>query len=243
MQTVVITGATSGIGLATTKKFLQNGWQVMLVARNATKGAQVVADLTQDFDEKLIGFVAADVSKEADTKKMAKATLERFGGIDALVNDAGIVVHGKVHEISADDWAKVFDINVKGSYLAAKAVLPTMLDQRHGAIVNISSVSGMVAYNATKGAIINMTRAMAIDYGEDQIRVNSVAPGPTNTPMFPQDMKGTFAKNSPLNRIVEPEEVANAVYFLSTDEASAITGETLPVTAGFEISTGQPKQV
>ena len=102
---------------------------------------------------------------------------------------------------------------------------------------------GMVAYNATKGAIINMTRAMAIDYGEDQIRVNSVAPGPTNTPMFPQDMKGTFAKNSPLNRIVEPEEVANAVYFLSTDEASAITGETLPVTAGFEISTGQPKQV
>lgn len=224
MQTVVITGATSGIGLATTKKFLQNGWQVMLVARNATKGAQVVADLTQDFDEKLIGFVAADVSKEADTKEMAKATLERFGGIDALVNDAGIVVHGKVHEISADDWAKVFDINVKGSYLAAKAVLPTMLDQRHG-------------------AIINMTRAMAIDYGEDQIRVNSVAPGPTNTPMFPQDMKGTFAKNSPLNRIVEPEEVANAVYFLSTDEASAITGETLPVTAGFEISTGQPKQV
>ncbi|MEK1348896.1 SDR family oxidoreductase [Limosilactobacillus fermentum] len=249
MQTVVITGATSGIGLATTKKFLQNGWQVMLVARNATKGAQVVADLTQDFDEKLIGFVAADVSKEAYTKEMAKATLERFGGIDALVNDAGIVVHGKVHEISADDWAKVFDINVKGSYLAAKAVLPTMLDQRHGAIVNISSVSGMggdygmVAYNATKGAIINMTRAMAIDYGEDQIRVNSVAPGPTNTPMFPQDMKGTFAKNSPLNRIVEPEEVANAVYFLSTDEASAITGETLPVTAGFEISTGQPKQV
>ncbi len=88
---------------------------------------------------------------------MAKATLKRFGGIDALVNDAGIVVHGKVHEISADDWARVFDINVKGSYLAAKAVLPTMLDQRHGAIVNISSVSGMggdygmVAYNATKG--------------------------------------------------------------------------------------------
>ena len=172
-------------------------------------------------------------------------TLSKFKTVDAIINNAGIVIHGEVHETSEEDWDKIFDVDVKGTFLVSKAFLPTMIEQDHGSIVNISSVSGMagdramVAYNAAKGAIINMTRAMAIDYGKNNIRVNVVAPGPTNTPLFHQD-KQKFAKNSPLNRIVEPEEVAAAIYFVASPAASAITGEVIPVTAGFEISTGQP---
>ena len=101
----------------------------------------------------------------------------------------------------------------------------------------------MTAYNASKAAIVNMTRSMALSYGKYGIRVNCVAPGPTNTSMFPQELKKVFSKNSPLERIVEPDEIAKAVFFMATDASSATTGETIPVTAGFEISTGQPKMI
>lgn len=118
-----------------------------------------------------------------------------------------------------------------------------MMEAHKGTIINISSVSGlagdygMTAYNASKATIVNMTRAM--DYGKYGIRVNNVAPGPTNTSMFPQEMKEIFSQNSPLGRIVEPEEIAKTVYFMSTDDSSPITDETIPITAGFELSTGQ----
>lgn len=246
MQTVVITGGTSGIGLATTKLFLQNHWQVMMVARNREKGQKVQTELAAQYPHQ-VEFFAADVSSPDEVNALHVATTKRFGTVNALVNDAGMVVQGKLHKVNEADWDRVFDVNVKGTYLVSKAFLPNMIAQREGSIVNISSVSGMggdyamVAYNATKGAVINMTRAMAMDYGENGIRVNTVAPGPTNTPMFPQNMKKRFAENSPLGRIVEPEEVASAIYFVTSPAAKAITGEVIPVTAGFEISTGQPK--
>ncbi|WP_420214282.1 SDR family oxidoreductase [Limosilactobacillus mucosae] len=118
----------------------------------------------------------------------------------------------------------------------------TKLFLQNGWQVMMAGDYAMTAYNATKGAIINMTRAMAMDYGPLGIRVNSVSPGPTNTAMFHQTMKERFSQNSPLQRIVEPSEVAAAIYFMSTEASSAITGENIPVTAGFEIGTGQPKQ-
>lgn len=121
----------------------------------------------------------------------------------------------------ADNWDSIFDTNVKGSFLVSKAFLPEMMEARKGAIVNITSVSGMFG-----------------DYGKYGIRVNNVAPGSTDTSMFPQEMKSAFSKNSPLGRIVEPDEVAKVVFFMSTDDSSAITRETIPVTAGLEISTG-----
>lgn len=245
MQTVVITGGTSGIGLATADLFLKNGWNAALIGRDAEKGAAVEAQLGQKYSPAQVAFVQADISKAADVKKAQQTILKKFTTVDALVNNAGIVIHGELHETSEQDWDRIFAVDVKGTYLVSKAFLPTMINQNHGSIVNISSVSGMagdramVAYNAAKGAIINMTRAMAIDYGKNNIRVNVVAPGPTNTPLFHQD-KQKFAQNSPLNRIVEPEEVAAAIYFVASPAASAITGETIPVTVGFEISTGQP---
>lgn len=245
MQTVVITGGTSGIGLATAEIFLKHDWNAVLIGRDAQKGTAVADQLGQKYSPSRVIFVQADISNPADVENAKQTILNRFTAIDALVNNAGIVIHGKLHETSEEDWDRIFAVDVKGTYLVSKAFLPTMINQQGGSIVNISSVSGlagdraMVAYNAAKGAIINMTRAMAIDYGADHIRVNVVAPGPTNTPLFHQD-KQKFAKNSPLNRIVEPAEVAAAIYFVASPAASAITGETIPVTAGFEISTGQP---
>lgn len=245
MQTVVISGGTSGIGLATADIFLKNGWNTVLIGRDTEKGMQVKQQLGETYSPTQVAFIQADISKSSEVEYANQITLSKFKTVDAIINNAGIVIHGEVHETSEEDWDKIFDVDVKGTFLVSKAFLPTMIKQDHGSIVNISSVSGMagdramVAYNAAKGAIINMTRAMAIDYGKNNIRVNVVAPGPTNTPLFHQD-KQKFAKNSPLNRIVEPEEVAAAIYFVASPAASAITGEVIPVTAGFEISTGQP---
>lgn len=245
MQTVVISGGTSGIGLATADIFLKNGWNTVLIGRDTEKGMQVKQQLGETYSPTQVAFIQADISKSSEVEHAKQITLNKFKTVDAIINNAGIVIHGEVHETSEEDWDKIFDVDVKGTFLVSKAFLPTMIEQDHGSIVNISSVSGMagdramVAYNAAKGAIINMTRAMAIDYGKNNIRVNVVAPGPTNTPLFHQD-KQKFAKNSPLNRIVEPEEVAAAIYFVASPAASAITGEAIPVTAGFEISTGQP---
>ena len=245
MQTVVISGGTSGIGLATADIFLKNGWNTVLIGRDTEKGMQVKQQLGETYSPTQVAFIQADISKSSEVEHAKQITLSKFKTVDAIINNAGIVIHGEVHETSEEDWDKIFDVDVKGTFLVSKAFLPTMIEQDHGSIVNISSVSGMagdramVAYNAAKGAIINMTRAMAIDYGKNNIRVNVVAPGPTNTPLFHQD-KQKFAKNSPLNLIVEPEEVAAAIYFVASPAASAITGEVIPVTAGFEISTGQP---
>lgn len=245
MQTVVISGGTSGIGLATADIFLKNRWNTVLIGRDTEKGMQVKQQLGETYSPTQVAFIQADISKSSEVEHAKQITLNKFKTVDAIINNAGIVIHGEVHETSEEDWDKIFDVDVKGTFLVSKAFLPTMIEQDHGSIVNISSVSGMagdramVAYNAAKGAIINMTRAMAIDYGKNNIRVNVVAPGPTNTPLFHQD-KQKFAKNSPLNRIVEPEEVAAAIYFVASPAASAITGEVIPVTAGFEISTGQP---
>ena len=245
MQTVVISGGTSGIGLATAVIFLKNGWNPVLIGRDTEKGMHVKQQIGETYSPTQVAFIQADISKSSEVEHAKQITLNKFKTVDAIINNAGLVIHGEVHETSEEDWDKILDVDVKGTFLVSKAFLPTMIEQDHGSIVNISSVSGMagdramVAYNAAKGAIINMTRAMAIDYGKNNIRVNVVAPGPTNTPLFHQD-KQKFAKNSPLNRIVEPEEVAAAIYFVASPAASAITGEVIPVTAGFEISTGQP---
>lgn len=215
MGAVVITGGATGIGLAIAERFLENNWQAMIASRNMKRLVEMKDALVGKYGTDPIDCCATDVADEESVKSLQKATHERFGTVDTFINNAGIVIKAFAHEMEA----------------------------REGAIVNITSVSGMfgdygmTAYNASKAAVINMTRAMALDYGKYGIRVNNVAPGPTDTSMFPQEMKSAFSKNSPLGRIVEPDEVAKVVFFMSTDDSSAITGETILVTAGFEIST------
>ena len=205
MKTVNITGGATGIGLAIAEHFLSNKWQVMITWRNAERLAQVKQELGSKYGAELIDFCQADVANEEEVNALHK-TSERFGKVDAVVNNAGIVIWGHVHEMVAADWDSIFNTNVKGTF-------------------------------------INMTRSMAMGYGKYGVRVNCVAPGPTNTSMFPQEFKEAFRQNSPLWRIVEPEKIAKAVFFMATDASSAITGETIPVTAGFEISTGQPRMI
>lgn len=243
MGAVVITGEATGIGLAIAERFLENNWQAMIASRNMKRLVEVKGALVGKYGTDPIDCCATDVADEESVKNLQKATHERFGTVDAVINNAGIVIKAFAREMEADDWDSIFDTNVKGSFLVSKAFLPEMMEARKGAIVNITSVSGMfgdygmTAYNASEAAVINMTRAMALDYGKYGIRVSNVAPGPTDTSMFPQEMKSAFSKSSPLGRIVEPDEVAKVVFFMSTDDSSAITGETIPVTAGFEIST------
>lgn len=206
MKTVIITGGAKGIGLAIAEHFLSNKWQVMITWRNAERLAQVKQELGSKYGAELIDFCQADVANEEEVNALHKKTSERFGKVDAVVNNAGIVIWGYVHEMVAADWDSIFNTNVKGTF-------------------------------------INMTRSMAMGYGKYGVRVNCVAPGPTNTSMFPQEFKEAFRQNSPLWRIVEPEKIAKAVFFMATDASSAITGETIPVTAGFEISTGLPRMI
>lgn len=206
MKTVIITGGATGIGLAIAEHFLSNKWQVMITWRNAERLAQVKQELGSKYGAELIDFCQADVANEEEVNALHKKTSERFGKVDAVVNNAGIVIWGHVHEMVAADWDSIFNTNVKGTF-------------------------------------INMTCSMAMGYGKYGVRVNCVAPGPTNTSMFPQEFKEAFRQNSPLWRIVEPEKIAKTVFFMATDASSAITGETIPVTAGFEISTGQPRMI
>ncbi|MFR0771861.1 MAG: SDR family NAD(P)-dependent oxidoreductase [Limosilactobacillus pontis] len=155
----------------------------------------------------------------------------------------------KLHEVAEEDWNRVFAVNVTGTYLVSKAFLPAMIAQHRGQSSifprsrDWQGISTWLPITLPKGAIVNMTRAMAMDYGPDGIRVNSIAPGPTETPLFPADQIDRFSKHSPLGRIVQPEEIAQAVYFAATPASSAMTGENIPITAGFEDWNGTAGQV
>lgn len=177
MKTVVITGGATGIGLAIAEHFLSNKWQVMITWSNAEHLAQVKQELGSKYGAELIDFCQTGVTNEEEVNALHNMTSERFGKVDAVVNNAGIVIWGHVHEMAAADWNSIFNTNVKGTF-------------------------------------INMTRSMAMGYGKYGVRVNCVAPGPTNTSMFPQEFKEAFSQNSPLGHIVEPEKIAKAVFFM-----------------------------
>lgn len=246
-KTIVITGAKQGIGLATTKKFLAEGWNVMMAD---LADASVVADELGQQYEGRVAFTKTDVTKQADLENLLAATLKQFGQVDALYNNAGIFLGGSVTETSVADWDKMMNIDVKSVFLSSKTFLPEMLKQKFGVIINTSSVSGLLgdygeaAYDAAKGAVTNLTRSMALDYGQYGIRVNAVNPGPTMTPLMtsamPEEQLKAFIAKSPMKRLVAPEDIANTVFFLASDAARSINGENIPVTNGSEIHTGLP---
>lgn len=239
---VLVTGAFSGIGLATSKLFLERGSKVIMMGRH------VKEDIKSQLEEKYPGQIftyEGDVSQNDTVMLLFDFALEKTDGVDCIVNNAGIINHGYLHEVSEFEWDELFNIDVKSIYLTAKFFIPDMIKKGKGAIVNTASISGlagdyqMPVYNAAKGAVVNLTRAMALDYGEFNIRVNSVCPGATDTPMLKRH--DPYATVNPMKRIANPEEVAKAIYFLASDEASYCNGVNLPVTGGLEAHTGQPK--
>lgn len=238
-----ITGASSGIGFATALRF-------------AREGAIVVGlDLAECADWKQVsdaapaaGFHVADVRDAAAQNAAVAAVVEQHGGIDVLVTAAGIAGGGPVHLVSAEDWQRVQDVNLTGTFLSAKAVLPSMLARRSGSIVTIASVEGIEGceggstYNASKGGVILLTKNMAMDYGRMGIRVNCICPGFIDTPLFRQSVGGDafpaqsrerIREQHKLGRFGRPEEIAGAALFLASDDASFVTGVALPVDGGF----------
>ena len=245
-KVVIVTGAGSGIGEATARRFSSEGAAVVLAGRHGGKLAQVAADLPQ---EKTLVCVT-DVSKNEDVQTLVARTIERFGALHVLVSNAGVAPEGDVTESSLEDWQEVMATNAGGVFFGARAALPHLI-QSKGCIVNMASVSGLggdwrlAFYNASKGAIVNLTRAMALDHGRDGVRVNCVCPSFTLTPMT-EDMQANaevlkkFRERIPLGRPAEAAEVAAVIAFLASDDASFVNGVCLPVDGGLTASNGQP---
>lgn len=252
-QTVVITGGTSGMGRATAKRFAQLGANVVFTGRDKTKGARVTEEIKALQAPGEVLFVHSDVSRADDVATLSQLVADQCGGCDVLVNNAGIFIGGPIHETKEDDWNHLMAVNVTGVYRMCRNFLPQMLAKGKGAIINNSSVSGlrgeynMAAYTATKGAVSNLTRSMALDYADQGIRVNCVCPSATRTPMFltgsTDEIIEAFNAVFPPRRVGEPEEVANLIVFLASDEASFLNGLNVPVDGGLLAHSGQPRQM
>ncbi len=243
----VVTGAGAGIGRRIAEAFAELGASVALLDIDAVQLEEVASALDQAG-----GTAMAVVTDVTDTEQVKRATdqiLERWGRIDVLVNNAGIIRVGSVTEGSEEDWDQVIDVNLKGTYLCSRHVLPSMIEAGSGSIVNIASVAavsgspGLVAYSASKAGVVNLSRAMAKGYGPSGIRVNCVLPGTIPTDMHrafydEDDADETLAQwalNKPLRRNGTPDDIASAVVFLASDEANFITGVVLPVDGGSTI--------
>jgi len=243
-KVALITGGTEGIGFSTAELFLKEGAMVAMSGRSKEKGAEALRKL-KDLGQ--IMFVGGDVSRASDAKRMVDAVVERFGRLDILFNNAGVYIERFAEDMTEEEWDRVLDTNLKGTFLVTKYAVPYMKRQGGGAIINNSSDAGLVgnkkcpAYCASKGGVTVMTKAMALDYAPFNIRVNSVNPGTVDTPMLAADARlssdidaymKTAAAVQPVGRLGRPEEIAHAVLFLASDEASFVTGAALSVDGG-----------
>jgi NAD(P)-dependent dehydrogenase (short-subunit alcohol dehydrogenase family) len=244
-KVALITGGTSGIGAATAALFAKEGAKVTITGRNEKRGHAVAEKITNDGGRAI--FIRSDVRKADECRHVVQETLRAFGRLDILFNNAGIFYPNTIVDCSEQEWDLQMDVNLKGTFLMAKAVLPHMIEQRRGVIINNSSGWGIaggdsaVAYCASKGGIVLLTKAMAIDHGGEGIRVNCLCPGDVDTPMLPDDARRRGLKwqdylagcaNRPLGRIGTTDEIAKAALFLASDDSSFMTGAALVVDGG-----------
>jgi NAD(P)-dependent dehydrogenase (short-subunit alcohol dehydrogenase family) len=244
-KVALITGGASGIGRATAVLFAQEGAAIAIVDINVKQGQSLVAEI-QSAGGKAI-FIHCDVTSADDCRAAVEKTVSTFGGLHILFNNAGIVRRADVIDTTEDEWDKVMAVNVKSIFLMSKFAIPYMEKAGSGSIINTSSGWGLkgggkaVSYCASKGAVTNMTRAMAIDHGKQNIRVNALCPGDTDTPMLRNEARQlgqseeTFmveAADRPLRRYAQPIEIAHAVLYLASDIASYITGAALAIDGG-----------
>ena len=248
--TVIVTGSSSGIGAATARRFAREGANVVLNSRSR----EDLEALAKDFEDDRTLLVEGDVGEKDFGAAIVQHTLDRFGGLDVLVNNAGIAAAGMLAEAEDDDIESVIDINVKGTMYLCRAAIPALSESKAtggGAIINTSSVSGtggdwtMPIYNASKGAVTNLTRALALQLGGKGIRVNAVCPSLTRTEMSGairdnDTLMDAFLQRIPLGRVGEPEDVADVIAFLASEDARFVTGANLPVDGGVSASNGQP---
>ncbi len=244
-KVALITGGTSGIGEATAVLFAKEGAKVTITGRDERRGHAVAEKITNDGGK--VVFIRADVRRAEECRHAVEETLAAFGSLDILFNNAGVFYPHTTLDCSEEEWDLQMDVNLKGTFLMSKAALPRMIEQRHGVIINNSSGWGIaggdaaVAYCASKGGVVLLTKAMAIDHGQQGIRVNCLCPGDVDTPMLPEDARLRGLKwedylagcaNRPLGRIGTTDEIAKAALFLASDDSSFMTGAALVVDGG-----------
>jgi len=239
-KVAIITGGSNGLGKATAYKFNEHGAKVVIVDVNQEAGEQVVSELKGKGGEAL--FVKTDVSNSTDVEKMVNTVVEEFGGIDILINNAGILADAQLVKMTEEQWDRVIGINLKGVFLVGQAVAKVMKEKENGGvIVNTSSVVGLYGnfgqsnYVASKAGVIGMTKTWARELGKAGIRVNAVAPGFMKTEILstmPQKVIDFMVEKTLLKRMGEPEDIANAFLYLSSDMGKYVTGTTLSVDGG-----------
>ncbi|MEM3602420.1 MAG: SDR family oxidoreductase [Candidatus Bathyarchaeia archaeon] len=244
-KVAIVTGGASGIGRAAAMLFAREGAAVVVVDLKEAEGEEVAEQITRENGKAI--FVKADVSKAEDCRKAVEKAVEAFGKLDILFNNAGIIRRASVEETSEEEWDKVMAVNVKSVFLFSKYAIPLMAKAGGGVIINTASGWGLAggrkaaAYCASKGAVVLLTKAMALDHGEQNIRVNCICPGDTDTPMLRNEAAQlgislkeflSYSASRPLKRIGKPEEIAQAALFLASDASSFITGTALIVDGG-----------
>jgi NAD(P)-dependent dehydrogenase (short-subunit alcohol dehydrogenase family) len=240
-KVALVTGAARGIGLATAKRFLADGWRVALLdiddeTLNRTHAALPKSDA--------IIAICCDVADPEGVARALATVADKFGRLDALVNNAGIAIFKPILDVTYEDWSRVLAVNLTGPFLCAQAAGPLMRDSGGGAIVNITSISGLrastlrTAYGTSKAGLAHLTQQQAVELASLGIRVNAVAPGPVDTAMakavHTSEIRAAYHDAIPLNRYGLEQELAEAIFFLCSDRASYITGQTIAVDGGFE---------
>lgn len=245
-KVAIITGGNSGIGKATAVLFAKEGARICITGRNEERCREVVDGINETGGRAI--FVIADVRSPDECRKTVEATLEAFGKVDILFNNAGVYVANNAVGCSVEEWDLTIDINLKGTFLMSKFVLPSMIDQGSGVIINNGSGWGIVggneavSYCASKGGVVLLTKAMALDHARQGIRVNCLCPGDVKTPMLDEDARtrgmtwedyhARAVVNRPMGRIGTPEEIAKAALFLASDDSTFMTGTNLVVDGG-----------
>lgn len=248
-KTVIVTGGGGGIGRAIAHRFAAAGAAVAVVNRTAAKAERVAAEIREAGFEATA--MAADVSSEADVRRVVRDTLEKYGQIDVMVNNAAVCPQVRLADLSLSQWNEVITNNLTSVFLFCREVVPPMLRNGGGAIVNVSSVhalatlEGYSAYAASKGGIVAMTRAIALDYAKQNIRVNAVLPGAVQTPMLESSVKNLdtpreeimrqWNDSQPIGRVGQPDEIASVVLFAASPDNSFMTGATLVADGGMTI--------
>ncbi len=243
-KVAIITGATSGIGFASAMRFAAEGAKV--VAADIRETSEEVGEIAGSGTEIL--FVQVDVSDPSQVTGMIQETISVYGRVDVLVNNAGIELAKTVTNTTEEEWDRLMEVNLKGVFLCCREAIPVMQRQGGGVIVNVASELGLVggteiaAYSASKGGVVQLTRAMAIDHAADHIRVNCVCPGPVATPLLegiirdssnPEQERRNIVEKTLLKRVGRPEEIANVILFLASDESSYITGSIVVADGGW----------
>jgi NAD(P)-dependent dehydrogenase (short-subunit alcohol dehydrogenase family) len=244
-KVALITGGNSGIGRSTALLFAQEGAKVALTGRDEDRGKRVVEEIRKASGTAI--FIRSDIRIAEDCRQAVDKTLREFGRVDILFNNAGVFYPHTVVDCPEEEWDLTIDINLKGTYLMSRLVVPAMIAQGSGVIINNASGWGITggneaaSYCASKGGVVLLTKAMAIDHGRQGIRVNCLCPGDVDTPMLPADAKLrkmewkeylAEASNRPLGRIGTPDEIARAALFLASDDSSFMTGAVLAVDGG-----------